>query len=713
LTALHGDFESRSAVELSGKKSVGLDNYARHPTTRPWMFGWTFDDEDPVLWLPGASLSARVKDHVHKGGLFYAHNAPFEFNLWNLCCAPLYDWPLLNLDQMRCTMAMAYSMALPGALDNAAAAVGIPYRKDKEGHRLMLQMARPREARLCLDCNGRGGPCFACRGLGTVYTWWDEPDKIERLGRYCLADVWPERELSKRLCPLSEAEQEMWVIDQEINNRGILIDRPAITAAIDIVTAETARLNDEMHAATGGYVSACTENTRIAAWVQQQGVPIEGVNKAAILDALADADTPPHVRRVLTIRQEAGKTSTAKLKTMLLAASSHDDRVRHCFQYHGAATGRWAGRRIQPQNFPRPKLHHSHVDRALEVMLSSPSPEIAARRLSAVYGSPLDVISYCIRGLIIAAPQHNIIAADFSNIEGRGLAWLAGEEWKLQAFRDFDAGIGPDIYNKTAGEILNKPPSEVDKEFERQAYGKVPELALGFGGGVGAFQAMAKQYGVKMSDAQAEAIKTGWRAKHPKIKAYWDALDAAAIGAVLNPGRVFAAGAPGRECKYLVQGSFLTCRLPSGRVLFYPYPKILPVETPWGAMKDSLTFMRMVDPTTAKKAKVIPDPNEAGDWKRVSTYGGGLAENKTQALCRDFLALAMKRLRAAGFHLVLHVHDEPAAEMPAPVTFSVAHEVTAVQQLREYERICSFVPSFAAGMPIVAKGFIGPRYRKD
>lgn len=304
------------------------------------------------------------------------------------------------------------------------------------------------------------------------------------------------------------------------------------------------------------------------------------------------------------------------------------------------------------------------------------------------YGAPMSVFSDMLRAMICAAPGNVLISADYSNIEGRVLAWLAGEQWKIDAFKAFDEGRGDDIYKITAGEILGKPAKSVTKN-ERQSRGKVPELALGFGGGLKAFLAMGRIYNTTYTDEEAEDIKVQWRAKHPKIKAFWYQLEDAAIDAVRNPGTVYKAG----RILFRMAGSFLWCRLPSGRSLCYPYPSIKDKKAPWkdrdgnDVFKPALHFWG-VDPLTKQ-------------WCEQDTYGGSLAENVTQAVARDVMANGMRNLDAKGYPVVMHVHDEMVAEVPE-----------GFGSVAEFESLMCAPASWMTGLPVVAEGWAGTRYRK-
>lgn len=307
------------------------------------------------------------------------------------------------------------------------------------------------------------------------------------------------------------------------------------------------------------------------------------------------------------------------------------------------------------------------------------------------YGPFMRVLSSCIRGYIIPDEGKEFIGADLRNIEGVTLPWLAGEEWKLDAFRNNFWHGGPGMYEITAAGILEKDIKDVTKD-ERQKYGKTSELALGYQGGVGAYQQMAVNLGIKIPDEQADIIKLGWREKNSMIVQYWYDVERAALKACQNPGGKYYAGVEGRQVCFRVVGDFLMCMLPSGRPLMYPYPALRETDTPWGEKKLAVTFMT-IDSRPKSKTK--------GLFVRMSSYGGKFVENITQAVARDVLFASQPKLEAAGYPIVLHVHDENVSEVPK-----------GFGTIEEYESIMTEDLGWTKDLPLAAEGFRGMRYRK-
>lgn len=661
---LHLDFETRSELELP---DVGIHKYAAHPSTDVWCVGYAIDDGEPVVVRPD---NPGIIPLLKQADRLIAHNAYFEIGIWKGVMTPRYQWPETSIEQWSCTMARAYAMGLPGSLEKAAAAMGIPQQKDLQGGRLAVQMSRPH-------------PKWDPRNPFTQ-KWWDDDERRAKLEAYCAQDVRVEQELHRRLFELTPFEHRVWAVDYAINERGVAIDRAGIARAQVVLDHEQTRLSEEIRAVTQGAVGSPAEIAALKRWVESRGVVVSGLAKADILELLDRDDLPSDVRRALLIRQESGRTSTAKLPAMM-SACSDDGRVRHIIQYCGAGTtGRFAGRRIQPQNMPRPRLPHDQIDAVLWALTVVVPVDQLGLMLS-LYGPPMSVLADCLRGLLVAKLGHEFVCADFSNIEGRVVAWLAGEQWKLDAFAAQDAKTGPEVYILTAAKIYNVSPSALNKKSPERQIGKVAELALGFGGGPGAFLTMAKNYpGVNVSHDQADVIKQQWRAAHPKIQQLWWDVETAAMNAVEHPGVRYRVN---DKIAFKTAGSFLFCQLPSKRVLCYPYPELKPTETPWGEMKDQIHY-KHVDGLTRK-------------WGETHTYGGKLVENITQAVSRDLLVDRLVAVHDRGLPIVLHVHDEIVIETPIGSV--------PVEALEGYLRQ---TPEWAKGLPMNAEGWAGRRYRK-
>jgi DNA polymerase len=696
---VHIDFETKSAADLL---KCGADVYAQDGTTDALCLAYAFNDEPILLWVPTMPLPPiRLLKHIASGGKVYGHNiGGFEMLIWNYVMTLNYGWPELKIDQCECTMSMAYAMGLPGSLDDASRAAGIAYQKDMAGHRVMLQLSQPKAI------TADGTPIF--------WQYKEAPEKFEKLYSYCKMDVEVERALAKRLLRLSPPEQKVWELDYKINRRGVYVDRTSALHAFDLVEVEKKRLNQRMHEVTKTAVSTCTASGQIADWLRFKGLKPPSMAKADVTEMLS-GPLPDDARTALLLRQEAAKTSTAKLQAMINGASI-GGRMRGLFQYHGASTGRWAGRRVQLQNLPRQSLKQEQIDQIFEYLNKYGAK--SGDKIREMGLMPMSAMSECVRGFLRSAPGNDLIACDFAAIEARVLAWLAGQENVLEVFR----GDGK-IYELTAAGIFGVKVSEITKDDPRRQVGKVAVLALGYQGGVGAFQTMSRGYGVKLAPVYptvlkrateenlrmtefiynmngkkhdisieefyaSDLIKQFWRESNSSIVQYWEDLNTAAILAVENTGRQYTAGAQGRQVVFKKNGSWLWCKLPSGRVLCYPYPQVESLAAfEDSTKKPTLTYMG-VDSYTKK-------------WERGKAYGGLLAENITQAVSRDLLVDAMFRLEAARYYVIAHVHDEVICEVPK--NFGSLEEVV---------KIITRVPSWAAGLPIRAEGWRNERYRK-
>lgn len=646
------DFETRSKIDL---KKHGTDIYAKDPSTKILCMAYAIGIKPAKIWTLGQPFPADLL----LPDIFVGHNiGGFEWCLWQ-SAAPK-DWPDLKIEQCADTMAMARTMGLPGSLDGAAAAAGIEIKKDPLGYRVMMQLSKPNKDGVFIEPE-------------------DEPVKFKMLYDYCKQDVEVTRALYNRLLPLTKKEKRVWVLDQEINQRGVGIDVHTARNMNAAVAAKQAELNTEIRRLTGDGVLSYNASAQLKKWLSSQGVDKESVAKAEVAEMLNNINIPEHVKEVLKIRQEAAKSSTAKIESMLNHQS--EGRARNLFAYHGANTGRWAGRDIQLQNMARGNLSDDDVEFALKCFNE---PKLTPA-IDMTFGSVMTTASSCLRSLLVPAKGHKFLCADYSNIEGRVLAWIAQEEWKVRAFKDFDQGIGHDLYLLTYSRAFGVPIEKVTKD-QRQI-GKVLELACGFGGGVGAFQNMARMFGVEVSDDRADELKVAWREANVKISKLWYDLENAAIWAVRNPGK--QKEVTQHKIIFQTKGSFLLCTMPSGRTLYYPYPEIHPKETPWGEVKDQLTYMTQ-DSLTKK-------------WGRCSTYGGSLTENITQALARDVLAEGMLRVTDAGYPIVMHVHDEIVCEVPID---------SNLHSLEEFEKLMGTPPDWASDMPIATSGWEGVRYKK-
>ena len=680
-----------SDIETYSEVPIACGTHAYAETAEVMLWAFAIDDGPVEVWdltaggLMPVLLTFALAD---PGCVFVFHNSHFDRTVLRHCGFEIPD------HRVNDTMVKALAHSLPGGLDKLCEIFDIPVgkAKDKDGRRLVLLFCKPRPA--------KSNPRRATRET--------HPAEWAKFVEYARLDVEAMRAIDAKLPTwnCSSSERALWELDQAINDRGFAVDVELARAAIATVQVEQARLADRTQALTGGDVQAATQRDEMLRHITRAyGVALPNMQQSTLERRINDPELPAALRELLAIRLQASTTSTAKYQTLLRAVSK-DARLRGTLQFCGAGrTGRWAGRLFQAQNMTRPTMPSEDIACGIDA--------VKAGCADLLFDLLLQLLSNCLRGVIVAPPGRKLVCADLANIEGRGLAWLAGEQWKLQAFRDYDAGEGPDLYKMAYAKSFGVSPDEVAKD-QRQI-GKVQELALGYEGGVGAFVTFAAAYGIdleamaeqafsaipadildearsalewtKRTDRQTfglsdlawmvcDAFKRAWRYGHPATASFWRDLQDAARIAVQNPGRAFDC----RRVSLRRDGAWLRVRLPSGRYLCYPGVRL--------GEGNKLSYMGVNQYTR--------------QWSRLETYGGKLAENITQAVARDVLADNMPRVEAAGYRIVLSVHDELITEAPDTPEFNAAH----------LSALMATPPAWAEDLPLAAEGFEAARYRK-
>jgi DNA polymerase bacteriophage-type len=643
------DIETRSIVNL---ETAGAWRYASDSTTDVLCVGYAVDDGDPRIWIPGDPIPEALITAAADPWYVVAHNYQFERAISTCILTPHFGWPEIPLERQICTMTLALACALPGALDNVALALGIPLQKDREGYKLMRKMSRPLTRR-------KGDAPDRIR-------WHDNAEDRARLYEYCKCDVALERAVFHALPSLSAAEQVLWQLDAAVNARGFHVDIALAKAARSIANKERITLNTEIAALTENEITSVDQVARILAFVRRHGHLIASLGKRSVSAVLAH-EPGDAVRRLLELRREGARASVRKLDS-LLASVDADDRLRGTLRFHAASTGRWSGRGYQPQNLK--KVETADIDAAVDTILAGDMNRI--RDL----GAPLTVAGDISRAIICAAPEHKLIAGDFSAVESRVLAWLASEHWKLDTYRKYDETGDPALepYCVTASQILKRTITPED-EVGRQT-GKTCDLAFGYGGGLGAWRKFDPTD--THSDNDVERFKREWRYAHRATAQFWKDLRRAALQAVhtsqrIEIGRLF----------FMVENGTLRLVLPSGRAVSYPGARLGP-----GKFEGT--------------REIYFKDNARGAWTEVSSWYGLLTENVVQATARDLLAAAMQRLEAAGYPVVLHVHDEVVCEVPEGFGSEA-----------QFSRLLLALPDWATGLPIAGKVRSGKRYAKS
>jgi DNA polymerase len=671
MNILHVDLETRSTVDL---RKCGVYVYAQHPDTDIIMAGWAMND-NPVLWTGVTPAARAVCDNLelfraalHRADKIVAHNAGFERLLLNGVGHLRYGLPIQALERFDCTAARAAIQSLPRNLAGALSALGASAAKDMKGHALMMRMCKPRTT--------------------DPLTWWEDEDRIRRLADYMVKDVLGERELDKILAPMGDYRRAAWLQNERMNDRGVPVDLAFVNDARWLAWGAVDHLNAKMHEVTKGKVKKCSEVAKLKAWVKEQcgvevdlGADEEGnidLDKAAIAKLLADFTLPPDVRAALVLRQEAGKASIAKYQA-LLDRTNADWRARGNLVYHGASTGRFAGSGIQMQNMPR--AVRADFDALADIMTDTPEPDEFLTRSQGV--SPMTALQGMIRGAIKAREGRVLWWADYSSVEARGVAWLAGATSLLDLFAS-----GGKVYEAMAANIYGCKVEEVTTD--QRFIGKQVVLGCGYGMGWKKFMASCQAFGRTVDEETAIKAVGAYRdldnAAVPKL---WRAVEHSAMEAVRNPQVKWHAqvgNGPRLSFFCTPNKSWLKMRLPSGRIIYYCRPRI---------QLDDLGLEKLTYEGVNSYTK---------KWERESTWGGKLVENAVQAICADLMMESLQRLEREGFNPILSVHDEVICE-PMRL-FSEGREVGYLAE------VISRKPSWAYGFPLAAEAKKALRYGK-
>lgn len=650
------DIETRSGADI-GK--TGLYRYAQDPEFKILLFAYQLNNEPIEIIdleqgeeIPGFIRGALKSPDFVK----HAYNAAFE---WYCLNRAGYETPL---EQWRCTMIHGLYCGYTAGLGATGKAIGLPQDKQKlaAGKALIRYFCVP--AKPTKRNGGRR---------------WNlpqhEPEKWQLFKEYCMQDVAAERAILDRLqlFPVPEEEEALWRMDVRMNAYGVRVDTELVEGALYIDAISSEKLMQEAVELTG--LDNPNSTAQLMSWLEENGTDTDNLRKDTVLDLLKDQE-PGKVKRMLEIRQQLGKTSIKKYVAMK-TAKCEDDRIRGLTQFYGAnQTGRWAGRLVQLQNLPRNYLKTLDIARNLTKAKNGEG-------LRMIYGNIPDTLSQLIRTAFIPSEGHKFVVADFSAIEARVIAWLAGEQWVNDVFATHGK-----IYEATASQMFGVPVEKIVKgnpEYSLRQKGKVATLALGYQGGTNALIAMGA-LNMGLSEEELPDIVTRWRNANPRIRDLWYAVEQAALRAMQTgqpqgiQGLVFAT-----EVDLIYGQTFLTVRLPSGRKLFYAKPFLQ--ENRFGKMA---IHYYQVGQQTRK-------------WEVASTYGGKMTENIVQAIARDCLAETLRRIDARGLQVVFHVHDEVIVDAPMDVTV---------------EDLCSLMAEpipWAPGLVLKGAGFEHNYYMKD
>ena len=643
------DIETFSDVDLI---RCGVYKYADSPNFEMLLFAYAVDDGDVHIIdiaggeeLPEKIIQAIKSDTVVKT----AYNAQFE----RVCLSrylKLPDGEYLNPQSWYCTAVQAAELALPLSLADVGSVLGLERQKMTEGKELIKYFCVP-----CKPTKSNGN-CTRNRPCHDINKW-------ETFKKYCMRDVDVERQIADKLkmYPISDEEHRLYVLDQIINDRGVLVDSELAEQAVKLNSIQTAVAVEQAYMITG--LENPNSVTQLKQWLKEKGVEIESLSKKSV-KSLAD-ETDGDVSEMLKLRLLMAKTSVKKYEAVIRSVCS-DNRVHGMMRFCGAnRTGRWSGNILQPQNLPQ--NHLPDLTLARDIVKDGDF-----EMLDMMFGNVPNVLSELIRTVLIPKPNHRFIVADFSAIEARVLAWIAGEQWRIDTFKN-----GGDIYCASASKMFKVPVEKHGVNGELRQKGKISELACGYGGSVGALKNMgAVEMGVQENELQG--LINDWRNANPHIVRFWYEVGNAAMKAIKEKTTV-----PLGKLVFAYERGILFIRLPSGRRLSYIKPRI--GTNRFGG--DSITYMGI---------------NSAKKWDRLETFGGKLTENIVQGTARDLLANALINAANAGYDTVFHVHDEIICEVP-----------NGYGSVDELCKLMCIRPEWADGLPLNADGFECEYYKKE
>ena len=639
------DIKTFSDVDLI---KCGVYAYADSPAFEVLLFAYSFDGgETRVIDLAqGEELPGEVAEAVFDGSVVKtAFNANFERT-----CLSKHFGRYLPPDSWHCSAVQAAVLALPRSLEDVGAVLGLDEQKMKEGRELIRYFCVP-----CKPTKANGGrrrnlPCHA-------------PEKWELFKSYCMRDVDVEKAIRRKLhkFPIPEGEMELYRLDQRINDRGVLVDMGLVRQAVVCERLHKEVVTRRAYELTG--LENPNSVAQLKGWLGENGVEAESLSKKAVTEMIGESDG--EVEELLRLRLLMAKTSVKKYEAMERSVCS-DGRVHGLLQFYGAnRTGRWAGRLVQVQNLPQNHLPDLKLARGLV-------REGRFEDVEMLYGSTPEVLSELIRTAFVPEEGCRFVVADFSAIEARVLAWLAGETWRLEVFSSHGK-----IYEASAAAMFHVPVEEVTKGSPLRQKGKIAELGLGYGGAAGALISMGA-LDMGLSEEELPSLVAVWRRANPHITQFWWDVDKAAVEAVVKRTRTRAG-----RIAFEYRSGILFVMLPSGRRLAYVKPRM--GVNRFG--REGLTYEGIL---------------ENKKWGRIETYGPKLVENIVQGTARDLLAEAMLRVERKGYPIVMHCHDEIIAEVP--------ERTGSVEEMCEMMAVC---PSWAEGLPLRADGYECGFYQKQ